>query len=73
MPIDKNKYPPERRYLTAAEAAEYIGSTESTVRSWTSRRMIPYVKKGRLVRYDREALDKWMQKDAVMPAKAYRD
>ena len=53
------------RYLTAAQVAAYIGSTEKTVRTWPCRRKIPAIRKGRFVRYDREEIDRWMLKDAV--------
>lgn len=53
------------RYMTAAQVADYIGSTEPTIRSWTCRRKIPAIRKGRFVRYDRIAIDAWMQKDAT--------
>lgn len=55
------------RFMRAVEVATYIGSTEGTIRVWTSQRKIPFVKKGRYVRYDRLAIDAWMQKDAVKP------
>lgn len=60
------------RFLTAAQVAVYIGSTEGTVRVWTSQRKIPFIKKGRLVRYDRLAVDAWMQRDAVKVASVWQ-
>ncbi len=53
------------RFLTAGQVADYIGSTKPTIRTWTSRRKIPAIRKGRFVRYDREEIDRWMKKDAV--------
>jgi excisionase family DNA binding protein len=53
------------RYMTAGQVAAYIGSTEPTIRTWTSRRKIPAIRKGRFVRYDRDEIDRWMKKDAV--------
>ena len=59
------------RYMTAEQVATYIGTTEGTIRVWTSQRKIPFIKKGRLVRYDRLAIDAWMLKDAVKVASVW--
>nr|WP_081355805.1 helix-turn-helix domain-containing protein [Nitrosospira multiformis] len=50
--------------LKPAEAAEYIGVTESTLSVWrcTGRYDIPYIKVGRLVRYRKSALDAFLHR-----------
>jgi excisionase family DNA binding protein len=49
--------------LTPAEAAAYIGVTESTLSVWrcVQRYDIQFIKVGRLVRYRLSALDSWLE------------
>ena len=50
---------------TNAEAAIYIGCTDQTLRQWTSRRKVPFVKVGRLTRFRKTDLDRWLEENAV--------
>ena len=45
-----------------ARAARYIGCTEATLRVWVSRRKVPHLKVGRLVRFRKVDLDRWLNK-----------
>lgn len=54
-----------RRLLTAAEAAEYLGRTEGAVRQLVYRREIPFVKQGRVLRFDVRELDRWIDDHTV--------
>ena len=56
------------RWLTVKEAAVYLRRTEGAVRHLVNRREVPFVKKPRRVFFDRKALDRWMQRDAVEAA-----
>jgi len=57
-----------RRWLTANDLAEYLGVHVGTIRNWTSLRKIPHSKiGGKLVRYDREAIDRWLLEAKVEP------
>jgi excisionase family DNA binding protein len=56
----RNAERPAGPWLTAAEAAEYLRVAEGTLRNWTSMKYVPHVKRGRLVRYHRDELDRWM-------------
>jgi excisionase family DNA binding protein len=47
------------------EAAAYIGCTPQTLRVWVSRRKVPFVRIGRLVRFRRHDLDVWMDQNLV--------
>ena len=57
----------ERRLLTVQEAAQYTGLSVHTIYTMASQKRIPYVKVGRLVKFDRETLDKWIKQQTVMP------
>lgn len=41
--------------------------TDNTVYAMVSQRRIPYVKVGRLVKFDVPMLDAWIRKNTVMP------
>lgn len=54
-----------KRYLKTSEVAERYRTAESTVRYWRHIGYIPGgVKRGRIVLYDEETLDRW---DAEQP------
>lgn len=50
-------------FINRKEAAEYIGVTEGTLANWdcTKRYEIPKYKIGRLVKYRKADLDKWLE------------
>jgi len=45
-------------------AAQYLGIALGTLRNWTSMHFIPHAKKGRVVRYNRVIIDRWLAKGA---------
>ncbi len=55
----------EARYMTLREAAAYLSLTEKALRRRVERRQIPFTRIGRSVRFDRRALDRLMQREAV--------
>ena len=55
---------PSSPWMTPEETAGYLGIALGTLRNWTSARFIPHAKKGRVVRYHRDLLDKWLSKGA---------
>ena len=57
----------ERRLMTIQEASQYTGLSVHTLYTMVSQKRIPYVKVGRLVKFDLEALDKWIKQQTVMP------
>jgi excisionase family DNA binding protein len=57
----------ERRLLNIQEAALYTGLSKHTLYTMTSERRIPFVKVGRLTKFDLETLDKWIKHQTVMP------
>ena len=56
-----------KRLYNIAEAAEYTGLSPHTIYTMVSQRRIPFVKVGRLVKFDLELLDKWIKQQTVMP------
>lgn len=55
----------EKRYLGIKELAEYLGISIGTVYSWVCYKKIPYLKIGRLVKFDLRKIDQWTQEKAV--------
>jgi excisionase family DNA binding protein len=49
-------------WMPPAVAAAYLGISLGTLRNWTSARFIPFAKKGRIVRYHKDVIDKWLAK-----------
>lgn len=52
----------ESPWLKPADAAVYLGVSLGTLRNWTSARYVPFSKRGRVVRYHRDALDRWLSR-----------
>ena len=52
--------PIEQRLFSEDEAAVYMGTTPRHLEELRYRRELPFVKVGRLVRYDRKVLDKYI-------------
>ena len=55
----------ERRYLGIKELSDYIGVTEGTLYSWVCYRKIPYLKVGRLTKFDKQKIDEWVKERSV--------
>ncbi len=51
----------EKRLISVADAAKYLGVQKSTIYSWAWRRKIPSVKMGRRLLFDREDLDRMIE------------
>ena len=62
--------PDSPRRLTTSQAAAYIGIRPGTLEIWRAkgRYHIPFVRIGRLVRYDRADLDRWLKSRRECPA-----
>jgi excisionase family DNA binding protein len=55
------------RLLNIQEVSQYTGLSVHTIYNMVSQRRIPYVKVGRLVRFDQRLLDQWLNQHTVMP------
>lgn len=53
---------PASPWMSPEETARYLGIALGTLRNWTSARFIPFAKRGGVVRYHREAIDRWLAK-----------
>lgn len=56
--------------MSVKETATYLGLAPDTIYSMVSQRRIPFVKVGRLVKFDVELLDQWIKQNTVMPMPA---
>lgn len=55
----------EKRLLNAGEGAAYVGTTKLNIYQMASKGLIPFVKIGRSLRFDRFDLDKWIDAKKV--------
>ena len=53
--------------MTVKETAQYLGVAEKTLYTKIGLRQIPFLKVGRLVKFDRQALNEWLKAQMVMP------
>jgi excisionase family DNA binding protein len=51
-------------WMTPVVTAAYLGIALGTLRNWTSAQYIPHAKRGRVVRYHRDAVDRWLARGA---------
>jgi len=56
-----------RHLLTIQQAAQITGISITTLYKWVSHRKIPYIKMGRLVKFDPLKLEEWIKQQTVMP------
>jgi excisionase family DNA binding protein len=56
---------PEKRFIGTKECAEYLDVSINTIRTWVWQRQIPFVKMGRLVKFDLKELEQWLKKRKV--------
>jgi len=51
----------ERRYLKIGDLAEYLGLTKGTLYVWVCQRRIPYLKIGKLLKFDIIEIEQWLK------------
>jgi len=56
-----------RRFLSIEETAEFTGLSVNTLYKMVSHRRIPFVKMGRLTKFDMRLLEEWINQHTVMP------
>lgn len=57
----------EKRYVGPLELSVYLGLSLQTIYEWTSQKKIPFIKLGRLVKFDIMDVDKWMLSQRIKP------
>ena len=50
-----------KRFINKEELAQYLGISVNTIRSWVWMRQIPYVKLGKLVKFDLQEMENWLK------------
>jgi len=60
-----------KRLININELSEYIGLSTSTIYSWVSQRRIPFVKCGRLTKFDLQRINDWIKESSVEEKKFY--
>jgi excisionase family DNA binding protein len=61
-----DKHTENKQYLTPKELAGMLRVDITTVYGWTSDRVIPYIKIGRLVRFDPVKIANWLKQKSVL-------
>ena len=56
-----------RRLIDIKEVAAYTGLSVHTLYAMVSQRRIPFVKMGRLTKFDLQELDRWITHQSVKP------
>jgi len=60
-----------KRLININELSEYIDLSTSTIYSWVSQRRIPFVKCGRLTKFDIQRINDWIEESSVEEKKFY--
>ncbi len=60
-----------KRLININELSEYMDLSVSTIYSWVSQRRIPFVKCGRLTKFDLQRIDEWIKESSVEEKKFY--
>ena len=55
------------RLMTIAEASAYLSIPKATLYTWVCLKKIAYVKLGRSLRFDKEAMDAWVNEKTIGP------
>ncbi len=55
----------EKRLVGVKEAAEYLDISTNTLYTWVSQRRIPHIKVGRLVKFDLNKLDQYIELNTI--------
>lgn len=50
----------DNKLLSPIELSEALGISIETIYAWTSQKRIPYVKMGKLVRFSRTEINRWL-------------
>lgn len=59
------------RYLTVGQCAAYLGRTPKAVYRLVEREEIPHLRIGRRVQFDKDRVDRWLERHTVRGAGEY--
>ncbi len=59
----------DKRLMNINDLSKHLGVQVSTVYSWVSQKKIPYVKMGRLVKFDAKDIETWVDEKKVQTYK----
>lgn len=54
-----------RRLLNVEEVAHMLDMSKDTIYKWVIQRKIPFVKCGRLTKFDLQKIEKWIEENSV--------
>jgi len=54
-----------RRLLNVKELSELTGLSENTIYCWVSQGRVPFVKLGRLTKFDLQKIEEWIEENSV--------
>jgi excisionase family DNA binding protein len=60
----------EPRYMSVAQAAQFLGLSEAALRNRVARGQVPFLRDGRSIRFDKLQLEKHMKSKQVTTDKA---
>jgi len=55
----------DKRFLSIHELSQYLGLAKGTLYVWVCHKQIPYLKVGRLVKFDKQEIDAWLKQKRV--------
>src|SRR5262249_25253810 len=64
MEVDRKDERSGSPWMLPGGAAQCLGIAVGTLRNWTSARYVPHARRGRVVRYHRDQIDRWLLKGA---------
>lgn len=67
MEKSNNKTKIEELWINTAAAAQYLGVTTRTIANYRERGQIPFAQVGRIIRYRREDLNRFLMEHYVKP------
>lgn len=58
----------DNEFLSVRQLTEFLGVSEDTVYSWTMRKAIPHFKLGKMLRFHKAEIIRWMEAKRVEPS-----
>ena len=65
MQLNQNSENYNGRLLNIKQLAHFLGVKEGTIYVWVCHRKIPFLKVGRLVKFDLRKIEKWLEENSI--------